>query len=181
MYLRLKRLLWGTEAGESSRNGARCEHSHDMEKRLQRETCTSKKKSQPGWLQADNATPGNCKWSLAVPPSIRASGHPEKSLDSKPKRISLSTQGRVTLWFSPPQRVAENKNTSLKRDEMNSPRIAPGAQTLQPDGQSRAGAPRAWPKHMLPAAGRSWTRCSSARANTVIFRQPAQAWQPATC
>ena len=84
------------------------------------------KKSQPGCLQADNTAPRNCEWLLAVSPSIRASRHPKKSLGSKPQRISLSTQGRVTLWFSPLQRVAENKNMSLKRDEMNSPRIAPG-------------------------------------------------------
>lgn len=31
----------GTEVGESSRNRARCQHSHETEKGLQRETCTS--------------------------------------------------------------------------------------------------------------------------------------------
>lgn len=51
---------------------------------------------------------------------------PKEIISSKPQRISLSTQDRVTMWFSPPQCVAENKNMSLKRDEMKSPRIAPG-------------------------------------------------------
>lgn len=102
----------GTKVGESSRNGARCGHSHETEKGLQRETCALTNHSLRVYRQITHQGTVNGRFS-----SIRASGHPKESLGSKPQMISLPTHSRVTLWFSPPQWVAENKNMCLKRDE----------------------------------------------------------------